>query len=60
MDSINNLKDILVFIIAHRLNTIENTDEILVFKNGEIVCKGKKEELLKNCKEFQKLYKGKN
>ena len=60
MNSINNLKDILVFIIAHRLNTIENTDEILVFKNGEIVCKGKKEELLKNCSEFQKLYKVKN
>jgi len=60
MNSINNLQDILVFIIAHRLNTIENTDEILVFKNGEIVCKGKKEELLKNCSEFQKLYKVKN
>jgi len=58
MNSINNLKNILVFIVAHRLNTIKNTDEILVFKNGEIVCKGNKKELLKNCKEFQKLYKG--
>jgi len=58
MNSINNLKDMLVFIIAHRLNTIENTDEILVFKNGKIICKGEKKELLKNCKEFQKLYKG--
>jgi len=58
MQAIDNLKDILVFIIAHRLNTIENTDEILVFKNGKIICKGKKNELLKNCEEFKKLYKG--
>ena len=57
MQSINNLEDILVFIVAHRLNTIDATDEILVFKNGTIVCKGKKEELLKNCEEFKKLYK---
>jgi subfamily B ATP-binding cassette protein MsbA len=56
MDSILNLKNKLVFIVAHRLNTIENADEILVFKNGEIVCAGKKEELLKNCEEFKKLY----
>ncbi|GAB6045670.1 ABC transporter ATP-binding protein [Caminibacter profundus] len=57
MESINNLRDLIVFIVAHRLNTIENTDEILVFKNGQIVCKGKKEELLNNCEEFKKLYK---
>jgi subfamily B ATP-binding cassette protein MsbA len=56
MDSILNLKDKLVFIVAHRLQTIENTDEILVFKNGQIVCRGKKEDLLKNCEEFKKLY----
>jgi len=58
MNTIENLKDKLVFIIAHRLSTIKNADEILVFKEGKIVCKGKKEELLKNCKEFKKLYKG--
>ena len=58
METIHNLNDKLVFIVAHRLSTIENVDEILVFKKGKIVCKGKKEELLKSCEEFRKLYKG--
>ena len=57
MDAINNLNDMLVFIIAHRLHTIENADEILVFKNGKIECIGDKETLLKTCEEFKKLYK---
>jgi subfamily B ATP-binding cassette protein MsbA len=57
MDAINNLNDMLVFIIAHRLHTIENADEILVFKNGKIECIGNKEKLLKTCEEFKKLYK---
>ncbi len=60
MDAINNLKDMIVFIIAHRLHTIDNANEILVFKNGEIVCKGDKETLLKECEEFKKLYKKSN
>ncbi|WP_456489402.1 ABC transporter ATP-binding protein [Caminibacter pacificus] len=58
MKTIENLNDKLVFIVAHRLSTIENADEILVFKNGKIVCKGKKEELLENCETFKNLYKG--
>ena len=57
METIENLNNKLVFIVAHRLSTIENADEILVFKQGQIICKGKKEELLKNCEEFKKLYK---
>ncbi|WP_394233358.1 ABC transporter ATP-binding protein [Niallia oryzisoli] len=36
------------FVIAHRLKTIENADQILVIHNGEIIEKGKHEELLKN------------
>ena len=60
MQTINNLNNKLVFIVAHRLSTIEKADEILLFKKGQIICKGKKEELLKNCEEFKRLYKGNN
>ena len=56
MKTINNLNDKLIFIVAHRLSTIENANEILVFKNGEIVCKGTKDELLEKCEEFKRLY----
>ncbi|MCI0337795.1 MAG: peptidase domain-containing ABC transporter [Acidobacteria bacterium] len=35
-------------VIAHRLSTICNADQILVLKGGEIVERGKQEELLKN------------
>ena len=60
MQTITNLEDKLIFIVAHRLSTIENANEILVFKEGKIVCKGSKEELLKSCGEFQKLYSKEN
>ncbi|QCI29082.1 ABC transporter ATP-binding protein [Caminibacter pacificus] len=56
MKTIENLRDKLIFIVAHRLSTVENADEILVFKEGEIVCRGKKEELLDSCEEFKRLY----
>ena len=58
MNTIEKLEDKLIFIVAHRLTTIENADEILVFKDGEIVCRGNKEYLIKECEEFQRLYKG--
>jgi subfamily B ATP-binding cassette protein MsbA len=58
MQTIYNLKDLIVFIVAHRLNTIQNSDKILVFKNGEIVCQDNRINLLKNCDTFKKLYKG--
>jgi len=56
MQTINSLKDMIIFIIAHRLKTVESADEILVFKNGQIICQGSKKELLRSCNEFKKLY----
>lgn len=41
-------KNKTVIMIAHRLKTIRNTDQILVLKDGEIVERGSHEELIKN------------
>ena len=57
MQTINSLENMLIFIIAHRLKTVENADEILVFKGGKIVCQGDKDKLIESCEEFKKLYR---
>lgn len=41
-------KNKTVIMIAHRLKTIRNADQILVLKDGEIVERGSHEELIKN------------
>ena len=41
-------KNKTVIMIAHRLKTIRNADQILVLKDGEIVERGNHEELIKN------------
>lgn len=43
-------------IVAHRLSTIKNVDEIYVMDNGSIVDRGKHEELIKVDNIYSKLY----
>lgn len=45
-------KNKIAFVIAHRLSTIESANQIVVLKDGRIVCKGNKSKLLEECDEF--------
>ncbi len=44
----NLTKDKTVIMIAHKLNTVKNADDIIVIDNGKIVEEGKHKELIKN------------
>ena len=46
------------FIVAHRLSTVKNADEILVMKEGKVVERGTHESLLALNGEYSALYKG--
>lgn len=45
-----------LIVIAHRLNTIRNADQILVVANGNIAGRGTQEELLRECPIYQKMW----
>lgn len=42
-------------IVAHRLSTVKNADNIVVLKNGEVVEQGKHDELLRLCGAYYEL-----
>ncbi len=44
-----------VLIVAQRINTIMNADQIIVLNDGKIVGKGKHEELLETCKIYKEI-----
>ncbi|MCD6211542.1 MAG: ABC transporter ATP-binding protein [Sulfurovum sp.] len=52
-------KEMITFVVAHRLSTIEYADEILVFEEGKIVSRGTYSELSASSEAFQKLTSGK-
>ena len=57
-ESIDNIsKDYTIIIVAHRLSTIKNCNKIYMLSDGKIVDSGTHNELMKNNKAYQKLYK---
>ena len=50
------MKDRTTFVIAHRLSTIQQADQILVIEEGEIVERGKHDELLEKKGRYYDLY----
>ena len=54
---LTKLKDKTIIIIAHRLETIKDVDNIFVLNDGQIVEEGKYQELLERDGYFKKLYK---
>ena len=47
-----------VFVIAHRLSTVKNSDTIMVMENGRVIEKGNHEDLVKLKRQYYQLYTG--
>ena len=47
-----------VFVIAHRLSTVRNSNAIIVLEHGAIVERGSHDELLAQKGEYYQLYNG--
>lgn len=56
-NSLLKMKNIgTMLIVAHRLSTIQHSDQIIVLQNGEVIEKGTHQELLKKKGQYYKLY----
>ena len=47
-----------VFVIAHRLSTVKNSDVIMVLEKGRIIERGSHESLIKEKGKYYQLYTG--
>ena len=57
-DSLNKMRNIgTMLVVAHRLSTIQHSDNIIVIRKGEIIEEGTHQELLKQQGYYYKLYK---
>ena len=45
-----------LIVVAHRLQTIINADQIAFVENGQILCSGTHETMLKNCAGYKRLW----
>lgn len=58
VDVIETLKkNHTIIVVAHRLSTILDADNIVVIDQGKVVATGKHEQLMKKCKLYRDLYK---
>ena len=52
----DNLPDVTQLIVAQRISSIMNCDEILMLSEGQIIGRGNHEELLKSCEEYKEIF----
>ena len=52
------MKGRTVFVIAHRLSTVKNSDVIMVLENGTIIERGNHDKLIEQKGKYYQLYTG--
>ena len=54
------IKNSIVIIVAQRISTIQNADQIIVLDDGKMVGVGTHNELIHNCETYKEIYNSQN